>query len=146
MNYAQTSLDETAADFTAVTAILHSYFEGLHHADVVKLKSLFHDDAWLKAPNVRRPLLQWLTEVENRLVPAQLNKPFNFQILALDVVQDQAMAKIYCPLFDFNYIDFLGLLKEDGQWRIVTKMYTDIKGSPETQNRLLKINSKHNSL
>jgi hypothetical protein len=43
------------------------------------------------------------------------------------VVKDQAMVKVHCPLFDFNYIDFLGLLKEDGNWQIVTKMYTDTK-------------------
>lgn len=128
MNHINTSLTEVTSDFTDITAILLSYFDGLHHGDITKLKSLFHSDVWLKAPGVRRSLVQWLTDVENRSVPAQLNKPFDFKILAIDVVQDQAMAKIYCPLFDFNYIDFLGLLKEDGQWQIVSKMYTDTKG------------------
>ena len=127
MNQIKTALTETTSDFIAITGILQRYFDGLHHGDTAKLKSLFHGDAWLKAPGVRRSLAQWLTDVENRSVPAQLNKPFDFKILAIDVVQDQAMAKIYCPLFDFNYIDFLGLLKEEGQWRIVSKMYTDIK-------------------
>ncbi|NQZ88300.1 MAG: nuclear transport factor 2 family protein [Colwellia sp.] len=128
MNHVNTSLTETTSDFTDITAILLSYFDGLHHGDITKLKSLFHSDVWLKAPGVRRSLVQWLTDVESRSVPAQLNKPFDFKILAIDVVQDQAMAKVYCPLFDFNYIDFLGLLKEDGQWQIVSKMYTDTKG------------------
>ncbi len=129
MSNAQTVLNESTSDFAAISTILHSYFDGLHHGDVTKLKSIFHPDAWLKAPGVRRSLTQWFSGVENRPVPAQLNKPFEFKVLALDVVQDQAMAKIYCPLFDFHYIDFLGLLKEDGQWRIVTKMYTDINTS-----------------
>ena len=71
-----------------------------------KLKSIFHPDAWLKAPNIRRSLSQWLKDVESRPIPEKLKQPFDFKILALDVVQDQAMAKIYCPLFDFNYIDF----------------------------------------
>ncbi|MCJ8294230.1 MAG: nuclear transport factor 2 family protein [Colwellia sp.] len=127
MNHVNTPLTETTSDFTEITAILLSYFDGLHHGDITKLKSLFHGDAWLKAPGVRCSLVQWLTDVENRPVPALLNKPFGFKILAVDVVQDQAMAKISCPLFDFNYIDFLGLLKEEGQWLIVSKMYTDIK-------------------
>jgi len=127
MNHVQTALTESTRDFADITDILHQYFDGLHHGDTAKLKSLFHGDAWLKAPGIRRSLTQWLTDVEKRSVPAQLNKPFNFKILAIDVVQDQAMAKIFCPLFDFNYIDFLGLLKEGGQWRIVSKMYTDIK-------------------
>lgn len=127
MNNDQRVLNDTTSDFAAITTILHNYFDGLHHGDVAKLKSIFHPDAWLKAPGVRRSLTQWLNNVENRPIPAQLNKQFGFKILALDVVQDQAMAKISCPLFNFNYIDFLGLLKEEGQWRIVTKMYTDTK-------------------
>jgi hypothetical protein len=114
------------SDFTSITGILHRYFDGLHHGDVDKLAAQFHPDAWLKAPGARRSLNQWLTDVSSRPAPAILNKPFEFQILSIDIVQDQAMAKIHCPLFDFNYVDFLGLLKEEGQWRIVTKMYTDV--------------------
>ncbi|NQZ80163.1 MAG: nuclear transport factor 2 family protein [Colwellia sp.] len=125
MNNEKITLGNATRDIDAVTAIVHSYFDGLHHGDITKLNDIFHPDTWLKAPGSRRSLTQWLNDVENRETPAQLNKPFDFKILALDVVQDQAMVKIYCPLFDFHYIDFLGLLKEKGQWRIVTKMYTD---------------------
>ncbi len=127
MKNIKTDLNSTASDFSVIWEIIHNYFEGLHYGDVAKLKAIFHPDVWLKAPGNRRSLKQWLTNVSSRPAPAQLNKPFSFKILAIDVVQDQAMAKIHCPLFDFNYIDFLGLLKEEGQWRIVTKMYTDIK-------------------
>ncbi|MCJ8321538.1 MAG: nuclear transport factor 2 family protein [Colwellia sp.] len=128
-------LNETTSDLAAITTILHNYFDGLHHGDVVKLKALFSPDIKLKSPGVRRSLEQWLTDVELRPVPAKLNKPYNFKILTIDVVQDQAMAKIYCPLFNFNYIDFLGLLKENGQWRIVTKMYTDTKIYTDTKEQ-----------
>lgn len=127
MDIVQTTTSENSSDFASISAILQHYFDGLHHGDVPKLQALFHADAWLKAPGVRRSLAQWLTDVATRTTPAQLNMPFDFKILSIDVVQDQAMAKIHCPLFDFNYIDFLGLLKEEGQWRIVTKMYTDLK-------------------
>lgn len=119
----------STSDLASITAILQSYFDGLHHGDAAKLTSLFLPDVWLKAPGVRRPLAQWLTDVAARSTPADLNKPFAFKILSIDVVQDQAMAKIHCPLFDFNYIDFIGLLKEEGKWRIASKMYTDIKSN-----------------
>jgi len=121
------NVQTVTSDLSAINAILHSYFYGLHQGDVSKLSALFHADAWLKAPGSRRLLTQWLADVATRSPPVQLNQPFAYKILSIDVVQDQAMAKIHCPLFDFNYVDFLGLLKEQGQWRIVTKMYTDIK-------------------
>ncbi|NQZ32789.1 MAG: nuclear transport factor 2 family protein [Oceanospirillaceae bacterium] len=118
---------KSTTDFTKITAILGDYFEGLYHADVEQLTAIFHPHSQLIAPGNRRSVKKWLTDVASRDVPAKLHQPFNFEILAIDVVQDQAMAKVKCPLFDFNYIDFLGLLKEDGQWRIISKMYTDIK-------------------
>jgi len=120
------NIPKETSDFSRISAILQNYFDGLHHGDVDKLAAQFHPDAWLKAPGTRRSLNQWLTDVSSRPVPAALNKPYAFEILSIDVVQDQAMAKIKCPLFEFNYVDFLGLLKEQGQWRIVTKMYTDV--------------------
>ena len=119
--------NEATNDFNAIEDILHSYFDGLYHGDVTQLKSIFHSDAWLKAPGLRRSLSQWLKDVAERTTPAELNAPIDFKIISIDVVQDQAMAKIHCPLFDFNYIDFLGFLKEEGKWIIVNKMYSDIK-------------------
>jgi hypothetical protein len=114
------------SDFSTITAVIQGYFEGLYHGDVAKLSGLFHQDAWLKAPGVRRSLTQWLLDVDQRPTPFEQGSAYAFEILAIDLVQDQAMVKVKCPLFDFNYVDFLGLLKEQGQWLIVNKMYSDI--------------------
>ena len=114
-------------DFANVTTIVQQYFDGLHNGDVAKLSAIFHLDAWLKTPGNRRSVKQWLTDVANRPTPQEQGRAYEFKILSLDIVQDQAMVKIHCPLFTFNYIDFLGLLKENEQWLIVNKMYTDTK-------------------
>lgn len=127
MKNVQTANSNTTSDLIAIEDILQGYFDGLYHGDVTKLISIFHPDAWLKAPGVRHSLSQWLASVASRSTPAELNKPYEFKVLSIDVVQDQAMAKIHCPLFDFNYVDFLGLLKENSKWKIVNKMYTDVK-------------------
>ena len=117
-------------EFKLVMNLVSIYFEGLHHGDVSKLRPLFHPDAFLKAPGKRRSLEQWLKDITNRPVPAQQGASYDFKILSIDLVQDQAMVKLSCPLFEFNYIDFLGLLKENGQWLIVNKMYTDLTEAP----------------
>jgi len=114
-------------DFALITGIVHKYFDGLYYGDVAMLRSIFHADAWLKAPGIRRSVKEWLTNVANRPIPKEQGKAYQFKLLSLDIVQDQAMVKIQCPLFDFNYIDFLGLLKENGRWLVVNKMYTDTK-------------------
>lgn len=113
-------------EFQVVLDIIQDYFDGLHYADVKKLDQIFHSDAVLKAPNKRRNKQQWLEAVASRPVPAELGCAYAYKLLSLEILQDQAMAKVECPLFGYFYIDFLGLLKEDGQWRIVNKMYTDV--------------------
>lgn len=113
-----------------ITEILTCYFDGLHHGDTAKLRGLFHSDTVLKAPGTRRTLDEWLHAVDTRPVPAREGYAYRFRILSIEIVEDQAMAKVECPLFEHFYIDYLGLLKEDGQWRIVSKMYTDVANQP----------------
>ncbi|SFD76524.1 nuclear transport factor 2 family protein [Pseudoalteromonas denitrificans] len=120
------SLQKNKRDFENITALIQQYFDGLHNGDVSKLKSIFHHDVWLKAPGIRRSLKQWLTDVKERESPIHQERAFEFKLLSIDVVNNQAMVKVQCPLFNFNYIDFIGLLKEEGHWLIVSKMYTDI--------------------
>ncbi len=112
-------------DFVAVMEIVKDYFDGLHYGDTHKLAEIFHPDAVLKAPGLRRTLSEWLAAVSNRPVPAQQGAPYRYRLLSVDITGDQAMVKAACPLFDYNYVDFLGLLNENGQWRIVNKMYAD---------------------
>ncbi|WP_339668919.1 nuclear transport factor 2 family protein [Dasania marina] len=122
-------MDFGAHEFGLVMAIIRDYFDGLHFGDVAKLAAIFHPDAFLKAPGLRRSLKQWLDAVATRPVPAQQGKPYGYQLLAIEIIKDQAMVKLQCPLFDHDYVDFLGLLKENGRWLIVNKMYSDMQGS-----------------
>ena len=116
-------------EFGLVMDIIRDYFDGLHFGDVAKLQAIFHPDAFLKAPRLRRSLKQWLDAVATRPAPAQQGKPYDYQLLAIEIIKDQAMVKLQCPLFDHDYVDFLGLLKENGRWLIVNKMYSDMQGN-----------------
>ncbi|ALS98239.1 nuclear transport factor 2 family protein [Lacimicrobium alkaliphilum] len=117
-------------DLQAVQAILMQYFDGLHRADTQKLSSIFDPHARLYAPGVRRSKKQWLELVANRPVPEALGHPFAYQVLSIELCGEQAMAKVSCPLLGRQFIDYLGLLKEDGDWRIVSKLYADNPFTP----------------
>lgn len=112
-----------------IETIIHTYFEGLHFANITKLKSVFTEDCVLKAPGIRRDLNSWFELVASRPVPAQINATFDYKILHLEILGQQAMVKVSCPLLGNDYVDFLGLLFENEQWRIVNKMYAN---RPET--------------
>ncbi|MET1076816.1 MAG: nuclear transport factor 2 family protein [Pseudomonas sp.] len=117
------SRDGQITAFKAVLALMQDYFDGLYEADVDKLRGLFHPDAYLKAPGLRRSLEEWLSQVAARPVPKQQGDAYGFKVLALEVLEEQAMVKVDCPLLGQRYLDFLGLLKENGRWLIVNKMY-----------------------
>jgi len=114
------------ADVATVTQMTEAYFQGLYTADTTKLETLFHEDCVLKAPGIRRSREVWLSAVASRPVPKAEGHDYAYQILSVDVVGDQAMVKVICPLLDHVYVDFLGFLREEVTWRIVTKMYADI--------------------
>ncbi|MBT1065501.1 nuclear transport factor 2 family protein [Bowmanella sp. Y26] len=113
------------SELQVVEALLMQYFEGLHNADIKLLERIFDADARLYAPGVRRSKAQWLELVASRPVPCELGHPFDYQILAIELCGEQAMAKVSCPLLGRHFIDYLGLLKEQGTWRIVAKQYAD---------------------
>ncbi|MEX0297923.1 MAG: nuclear transport factor 2 family protein [Kordiimonas sp.] len=112
-------------DFQVITNMVQAYFDGLHHGDTKKLRPLFHVDTVLKAPGIRRTREEWLELVDSRPVPQKEGHPYAYKILSIDVVGDQAMVKALCPLLGSIFIDYLGLLKENGQWLFVSKMYAD---------------------
>jgi len=116
-----------SSDVESVTRLVRDYFDGLHHGDVSKLRAIFHPDTFLQAPGSRRSLEQWLAAVASRPIPSMQGNAYDFKLLSIEVIKDQAMVKLECPLFEHGYIDFLGLLKEDGHWKIVNKMYTDVQ-------------------
>lgn len=113
-------------DFISVLVIVNEYFNGLYHGDVKQLRKIFHKDAFLKAPELRRSLDEWLSAIAQRPIPAEEGQHFEFKLLSIEIIKNQAMVKLECPFFDHAYVDFLGLLKESGQWLIVNKMYTDL--------------------
>jgi hypothetical protein len=48
------------------------------------------------------------------------------EILAIEIINSIAIAKVHVPMFDFNYHDLLSLSKVNGEWVIVNKLLTNV--------------------
>lgn len=118
------SLNSTDAISTIESLVL-DYFKGLHFADTEKLESLFSADCVLKAPGIRKNMKEWLALVASRPVPASKGHKLDSKIMSIEVMGEQAMVKASVPLLGDHFIDYLGLLNENGKWQIVSKMYAD---------------------
>lgn len=110
-------------DRVIIQSMVDAYFNGLHRGDSGLLLKLFHQDCILKTVGARRSLLEWLEDVSSRPIPKDTGHGFTYKMLSLDIEGNQAMVKAECPLPGAHYLDYLGFLKEDSCWKIVTKMY-----------------------
>jgi len=123
----------TDSDLIEITRLLNEYFEGLYNADEKQLRKIFHPTANLQSQGLRLTRDEWLHRVVNRAIPKEINESYSYKIINIDILAEQAMAKVECPLLGNFYIDFLSLLKEKGQWKIVNKMYSNAPDNYQRQ-------------
>lgn len=118
-------------DKAAITQALEDiYFKGIYEGNVSLLGQVYHPGTLLfgdvKGPPYAKNLDQYLDGVAHRQSPKDSGKPFKGDVLAVDVVNSIAVAKVHVKMYEFNYDEFLSFHKIDGKWLIVNKMISDV--------------------
>lgn len=122
-------MENLKEDSLAISQVLDNYFKGIYNGDVALLGSTFNAGTLLfgdvKGVPYAKTLDQYLDGVKNRQSPKDSGKPFNAEILSIDVINSIAVAKVSVQMYDFIYNDLLSFHKIDNRWLIVNKMLTD---------------------
>ena len=117
-------------DHQEIHAVLNAYFEGIYSGDIALLRSAFHPQACLfgeiKGQAYFKPLDDYLAAVADRQSPKALGEALTMKPLSIEVLDNIAFAKAHCRMLGFNYYDYLSLLRHEGQWRIVNKLFTHV--------------------
>jgi hypothetical protein len=117
-------------DATAIHLVIETYFTGIFYGDTDKLRSAFHPQAVLFGDiNEKfyfKSLNEYLDGVANRKNPNALGEEFRMKVLAIEITGNIAIAKLNVPMFEFNYYDYLHLVKNEGQWAIAGKLFTNV--------------------
>lgn len=118
-------------DKAAITQALEDiYFKGIYEGNVSLLGQVYHPGTLLfgdvKGQPYAKTLDQYLDGVAHRQSPKDAGKPFKGDVLAVDVVNSIAVAKVHVKMYEFNYDEFLSFHKIDGKWLIVNKMISDV--------------------
>jgi len=118
-------------DKAAITQALEDiYFKGIYEGNVSLLGQVYHPGTLLfgdvKGQPYAKNLDQYLDGVAHRQSPKDSGKPFKGDVLAVDVVNSIAVAKVHVKMYEFNYDEFLSFHKIDGKWLIVNKMISDV--------------------
>jgi len=114
--------------FAAVTSVLETYFDGLYHADTDRLAIVFHAKAIYatadEAPLLYRTMDEYFPVVAKRESPASRAEPRRDVIDAIEFAgENTAFARVRCSIGMRDFTDFLTLVRTDGAWRIMAKVF-----------------------
>ena len=114
------------SDEAAVRSVVESYLHGLKFNDVPSLRKAFWPDAKLFF-TTREGKLGQLTQADwyaGFAKTAGQEENGDLRITALEVTRDIASVKVVEDYPGTRYTDYVSLVKFEGQWKIVNKVYT----------------------
>ena len=121
-------------ELRAIEATVQTYLDGLYEGDADKIARAFHPTSALTDSRDGTinivPRDAWLEMVRKRPSPKSQGLPRHDKILSIDRTGPAtALVKLNCAIPPRFFTDYLSLLKIDGRWQVVQKVYaTETRG------------------
>lgn len=111
---------------TAITKTVNYYLKGSVLGDPQMISKAFHSDALVQG-NSDGKMQRY--DMNTFLGFFSTDKPgkHTTKIISIDIENDAALVKALWDMGTWKYIDYLTLLKNNGQWKIINKVYTKIQ-------------------
>lgn len=116
------------AEFEPVVAVLRDYFDGLYRSDTQTLRRVFHPAALYACASDGTLLTLGMGEyfpiVDKRPSPASRGDARTDRIIAIEFAGPvTALARVECSILPKRFTDLLTLVKLDGRWQIIAKVF-----------------------
>ena len=114
-----------------VRAVVERYIDGTYTGDAQKLRDCFHPDAVMNGYLEGKLFLggpePFFDDIANKPSMASAGAPYKADITEIQVVGDVAQATLKETGFagKFAFTDFFHLVKQDGEWTITSKTFTN---------------------
>lgn len=109
-----------------IETVIQDYFEGHQKADVTLIKKAFHSDVRLLSVDQGKlditEMNDWLKNLEDRHHRGDI-RTGKLTIVSIDQTNETAAVKLRIQFPGFAFTDYLSLLKIEGNWIIVGKIY-----------------------
>lgn len=114
--------------FAEIQPVLGRYFDALYTCDTDLLAQIFHPRAVYatadESPALIRSMEEYFPVVAKRTSPASQDAPRSDVIESIAFAgENTAMARLRCTINGNDYVDFLTLIREGGEWRIMSKIF-----------------------
>jgi hypothetical protein len=111
-----------------VVQVLGEYFDGLHHSDTARLRRVFHPQAHYFCATdgtlLHLDMDDYFPIVDKRPSPASQGHARTDRILSIEFAGPvTACARLECSIPPKSFIDLLTLVKLEGRWQIVSKVF-----------------------
>ena len=119
---------EFADQYAELIAVLENYFDGLYRSDSEILRRVFHPSA-LYACATDGTLLtlrmdEYFPIIDKRPSPASRGDPRADRIIAIEFAGPvTALARVECSILPKRFIDLLTLIRVDGRWQLIAKVF-----------------------
>jgi hypothetical protein len=111
----------------AIKSTVNNYFEGLTTGDTAKLGKAFHSSAILRTVNASTgkiqdfPIKTFISKTPAGGVKAST------KLISYSYAGISGLAAAELQFADFKYIDLLSLLQVNGEWKIVTRVFSRVE-------------------
>jgi hypothetical protein len=117
--------------FKEIESTMQDYFDVMYECDMNKFDRVFHPSCSLftsfNGELTIRPFAQYRAEMLVRTPPKSLGLAREDRVLTLDALSPEiALAKVHVRIHEKRFVDNLNLLKLEGSWRIVAKIYCHV--------------------
>ena len=109
-------------DLKAINQVINDYFDGATNANIAGLEKAFHKVCVLRwvidGHLMESPRDEWFAWIK-------ANGPFEREnaIEKIDITGSAAMVKAVADLKHTRFVDYISLLKINGDWKIVAKIF-----------------------
>ena len=127
-------------EYAEIAKSLQLYFDGFYNGDVATLKRVFHPACHLynasAGPLADDDMETVYARVAGRAAPAKNGEARRDVILGIDVSGPvSALARVQIAIGPRLFTDYLNLLKIDGEWRIIAKVFSWVELPAAVQAR-----------
>lgn len=114
--------------FNEIADALTDYFDGLYFSDTSRLARVFHPQAQYVSVTdgslLYRTMGEYFPIVDKRPSPASRDEPRRDSIVSIEFAGPvTATARVHCSIGEKLFTDCLTLIKLDGRWQIISKVF-----------------------
>ncbi|MEL6635370.1 MAG: nuclear transport factor 2 family protein [Bacteroidota bacterium] len=110
------------SDYAQIERTLHYYLDGGTNNDFETLRKAFDESAVMRAGGEKPMEVNALEFFESRMKPGPKSNR-QTRIAYINVMGTAANAQVVIDYEGFSFIDYMNLLKLDGEWKIVSKIF-----------------------